>query len=52
MSVIFGLLRVLCFSLGLLRTVYLLVMTMAQAALLDMDLLSDGVITCMILTHS
>ena len=40
------------FSLGLLQTAYLPVMTTAWAASLVMDLLFSGVITCTILTHS
>ena len=40
------------FSLGLLQTAYLLVMTTARITSLVMDLLSGGVITCTILTHS
>ena len=42
----------LCFSLGLLQTAYLPVMTTAQVSSLVMDLLSGGIITCTILTHS
>ena len=43
---------VLRFSLVPLRTAYVPVMTTAQVISLVMDLLSGGVITCTILTHS
>ena len=43
---------VLGFSLGLLWTPYLPVMTKAWVTSLVMDLLSGGAITCTILTHS